>query len=108
MKACARASVRPLLFTYGGWSKIMSQSLSHKLPQNTQMSPCLVQRLDMISHVVLLQPKPETTAEELAACLKRVQALQQVIPVIIAISAGENRSAYHQGFTHGIIIHFIY
>lgn len=71
------------------------------------MSPCLIQRLDMITHVVLLQPKPETTAEELTACLKRVQALQQVIPGIITISVGENRSAYHRGFTHGIIMHFI-
>ena len=71
------------------------------------MSPCLTRQLDMVTHVVLLQPKPETTAEELAAALERVQALQQVIPGIVAISVGQNRSEYHRGFTHGIIMHFV-
>lgn len=61
----------------------------------------------MITHVVLLQPKSETTSEELAAVLDRVKALQQVIPGIIAISVGENRSMYHRGYTHGIIMHFV-
>jgi quinol monooxygenase YgiN len=71
------------------------------------MSPCLTRQLDMVTHVVLLQPKPETTAEELAAALERVQALQQVIPGIVATSVGQNRSVYHRGFTHGIIMHFV-
>ncbi len=61
----------------------------------------------MITHVVLLQPKAEVTREELAAVLSRVQALQQTIPGILAISAGENRSTYHRGYTHGIIMHFV-
>lgn len=61
----------------------------------------------MIAHVVLLQPKSETTAEQLAAILERVLALQQVIPGIVAISVGKNRSMYHHGFTHGIIMRFV-
>lgn len=61
----------------------------------------------MITHVVLLQPKATTGEEELSALLKRVQALQQAIPGIVAISVGKNRSAYHRGFTHGIIMHFV-
>jgi quinol monooxygenase YgiN len=61
----------------------------------------------MIAHVVLLQPKVSTTNEELTAFLESVQALQQVIPGIVAISVGENRSIYHGGFTHGIIMHFV-
>lgn len=61
----------------------------------------------MIAHVVLLQPKPETTEEELAAFLERVRALQQAIPGIISISAGENRSEYNRGFTYGVIMHFV-
>jgi Stress responsive A/B Barrel Domain len=62
---------------------------------------------NMVTHVVLLQPKPETTAEELAAAFEHVRALQQVIPGIVAISVGGNLSAYHGGFTHGIIMHFV-
>jgi hypothetical protein len=61
----------------------------------------------MITHVVLLQPKASTTNEELTAFLERVQALQQVIPGIISVSVGENRSIYHGGFTYGIIMHFV-
>ena len=61
----------------------------------------------MIVHVVLLQPKASTATEELAALLERIQALQQVIPGIVSISAGENRSIYHRGFTYGIIMHFV-
>ncbi len=61
----------------------------------------------MIAHIVLLQPKATTTNEELAAFLGHVLDLQQVIPGIVAISAGENRSMHHRGFTHGIIMHFV-
>ncbi len=61
----------------------------------------------MIAHIVLLQPKPEATGEELAAFLERVRALQQAIPGIISISAGENRSEYNRGFTYGVIMHFV-
>jgi stress responsive alpha/beta barrel protein len=61
----------------------------------------------MIAHVVLLQPKVTTTNEELSAFLERVRVLQQVVPGIVAISVGENRSMHHHGFTHGIIMQFV-
>ncbi len=61
----------------------------------------------MITHVVLIQPKISTTIDELSAFLKRVQGLQEQIPGILSISAGENRSEYHGGFTYGIIMRFI-
>ncbi len=61
----------------------------------------------MIEHVVLLQPKASTTNEELTALLKRIKALQQVIPGILSISVGENHSIYHGGFTYGVIMHFV-
>jgi Stress responsive A/B Barrel Domain len=61
----------------------------------------------MITHVVLLQPKSETTDEELTTLLERVRALQEVIPGIVAISVGKNHSLYHHGFTHGIIMRFV-
>jgi len=63
--------------------------------------------LEVITHVVLLQPKVSTTDQELTAFLEHVQALQQVIPGIVAISVGENRSDYRGGFTHGIIMRFV-
>ena len=61
----------------------------------------------MITHVVLIQPKVSTTNEQLTAFLQHVLTLQQVIPGIVAISVGRNRSIYHGGFTHGIIMHFV-
>jgi hypothetical protein len=61
----------------------------------------------MIAHVVLLQPKSETSDDEMAPILDHVRALQQDIPGIVAISTGKNLSAYHGGFTYGVIMHFV-
>ena len=61
----------------------------------------------MIAHVVLLEPRPETSDEELAAVLERVRALREVIPSIVAIAAGRNLSASHGGFTYGVLMHFV-
>jgi quinol monooxygenase YgiN len=61
----------------------------------------------MITHVVLLQPKASSTDEEITEVLRQVEALRQVIPGLTAIAVGKNRSTYHRGYTHGIIMHFI-
>ena len=61
----------------------------------------------MITHVVLIKPKHSTTNEELSAFLEHVQALQEKIPGILSMSVGENRSDFHGGFTHGIIMRFV-
>lgn len=61
----------------------------------------------MITHVVLIQPKVSTTIEELSAFFEHVQALQEKIPGILSMSVGENRSEFHGGFTHGIIMRFV-
>ena len=61
----------------------------------------------MITHVVLIQPKDSTSNEELTVFLEHVQALQEKIPGILSISVGENRSNFHGGFTHGIIMRFV-
>ena len=61
----------------------------------------------MITHVVLIQPKVSTTNEQLTAFLQHVLTLQQVIPGILTISVGENRSEFQGGFTHGIIMRFV-
>ena len=61
----------------------------------------------MITHVVLLQPKDSTAIEELTNFLEHVQALQELIPGILSLTVGENRSEFNGGFTHGIITRFV-
>ena len=60
----------------------------------------------IMTQIILLQPKMETSDEVLASLFKGIHTLQQHIPCIIAVSTGENQSTRHRGFTHGIIIHF--
>ncbi len=61
----------------------------------------------MITHVVLLQPKAGTSEQDIAAFLVHARALQEIIPGILAISAGKNQSSYHSGYTYGIIMRFV-
>ena len=61
----------------------------------------------MITHVVLLQPKATTTEEQLSTFFDQVRDLQRLIPGIISISTGKNRSPYDSAYTHGIIMRFI-
>ena len=60
----------------------------------------------MMTHVVLLKPKAATTDEELAVLFDAIRALQKVIPGLLAVSVGANRSDYHRGYTYGVIMHF--
>ena len=60
----------------------------------------------MLTHIVLLEPKMETSIEEVKSALEHVQALQEVIPGIINVQVGENRSTNHQGYTYGFVMHF--
>jgi acyl carrier protein len=59
------------------------------------------------TQVILLQPKATTTDEALASLFKGVQSLHKRIPHLLAVSAGENQSTRHRGFTHGILLHFV-
>jgi stress responsive alpha/beta barrel protein len=63
--------------------------------------------LNMITHIVLLQPKAGVSDDEITALLRRVEALRESVPGIVSISTGKNKSAYHQGYTYGIIMRFI-
>lgn len=63
--------------------------------------------MKMITHIVLLQPRAGVSDDEMAALLQHVEALRESVPGIVLISTGKNRSAYHQGYTYGIIMHFI-
>jgi Stress responsive A/B Barrel Domain len=61
----------------------------------------------MITHVVLLKPKPEMTPDEMQRVLAQVQTLQHSIPGIVNVQVGENLSANPQGYTYGFIMHFV-
>ena len=61
----------------------------------------------MLTHVVLLQPRPETTEEQIKTALDHVKALQEAVSGIIDVQAGRNLSDYNQGYTHGFIMQFI-
>ena len=61
----------------------------------------------MLTHVVLLQPKPETTKEQITTALDHVKALQPAISGILDIQAGRNMSSSYQGYTYGFVIRFV-
>lgn len=61
----------------------------------------------MIIHAVFLLPKPETTIEEMLAAMDHARALQQKIPGIVDIQAGENTNVNNQGYTYGLIMRFV-
>jgi hypothetical protein len=61
----------------------------------------------VIAHVVLFKPKAETTPQEIEQVLKQVRKLQQSIPGIVDVQAGENISEKHQGYTYGFIMRFV-
>ncbi|MBE3558521.1 MAG: Dabb family protein [Ktedonobacteraceae bacterium] len=61
----------------------------------------------MIIHVLLLEPKPETTREEMLAVLERVKALKEKIPGIVSLQAGENLNQFHQGYRYGFLMTFV-
>jgi hypothetical protein len=61
-----------------------------------------------IFHTVLLERKPETTAEEVEAAMAFVRALPQKIEGITNVVAGANlhTSPKNHGYTHGFILVF--
>lgn len=60
----------------------------------------------MIIHIVLLQPKPETTPEQMEAVLEQVKDLKDKIPGLLEVQAGANRHNVHQDYTYGFVMHF--
>ncbi len=60
----------------------------------------------IVTQVILLRPKAETTDQALSTFFKAVHNAQPHIPCLVTVSTGENRSDAHRGFTHGIFLHF--
>ena len=61
----------------------------------------------MITHIVLIQPKPEITEDEITTALEHVQALKQAIPGMVDVQTGKNLSSSNQGYTHGFVMRFV-
>jgi heme-degrading monooxygenase HmoA len=59
-----------------------------------------------LTHILLLQPKSDTTDEAIEAAIAKVEALQQVIPGILSFESGKNLNPDNQGFTYAFVMHF--
>ena len=62
----------------------------------------------MLTHVVLLQPKPETTPEDIHAALKGIEDLRQHIPEILDLQIGPSLSIANKqgGYSYGFVMRF--
>jgi hypothetical protein len=62
----------------------------------------------MLTHVVLLQPRPEATPQEILTALKGIEDLRQYIPEILDLQIGPTLSAQdkQRGYAYGFVMHF--
>jgi stress responsive alpha/beta barrel protein len=61
----------------------------------------------IVSHVVVLKPKPGTTIEEIQTVLEQVKELQPIISGLLEVRAGRNlANPDSHGHTHGFIMRF--
>lgn len=62
----------------------------------------------MLTHVVLLQPKPEATPEDIHTALKGIEDLRQHIPEILDLQIGPSLSSENKqrGYSYGFVMHF--
>lgn len=61
----------------------------------------------MVTHVVLLQPKPDTTTEQISLAFTHVRTLMDQIPGILSVAVGTNLSSFNKGYSHGFIMQFV-
>ncbi|GLV58737.1 hypothetical protein KDH_55670 [Dictyobacter sp. S3.2.2.5] len=59
----------------------------------------------MITHVVLVQPKAETSNEQLQTMFEQIKALKQLIPGIQDVQVGKNLGQHTQGYSYGMVMH---
>ena len=60
----------------------------------------------MITHVVLVQPKENTTSAQMETLVEQACALKELIPAIQSIQVGKNVGRLTQGYTYGLIAQF--
>ena len=62
----------------------------------------------MLTHVVLLQPKPEATPEDIHRALKGIENLRQHIPESLDLQMGPSLSTQEKqrGYVYGFVMHF--
>ncbi len=60
----------------------------------------------MLTHIVLLQPRPDTSLDQIQTVLEQVKELQQIIPGVLDVQVGKNQSEQQQGYSYGMIIRF--
>lgn len=60
----------------------------------------------MIEHIVLFKWQPTAVPESVTAAMSALAAMPGQIPVIMALSYGENFCDRAQGFTHGLVVRF--
>jgi stress responsive alpha/beta barrel protein len=63
----------------------------------------------MIRHILLLQPRPESTSQAIEACREAITSLVGRIPGLLNCHWGENLAApeRREGFTHGFTMDFV-
>lgn len=60
----------------------------------------------MIEHIVLFKWQSTAAPESVTAAMNSLAAMPGQIPMIIALSCGENFCDRAQGFTHGLVVRF--
>ncbi|MGB0560698.1 MAG: Dabb family protein [Spirulinaceae cyanobacterium] len=58
----------------------------------------------MIEHIVLFKWQPTAPPTAIAAAMTALGRMPGQMPVIVALSCGENFSDRAQGFTHGLVV----
>ncbi len=60
----------------------------------------------MVTHIVLIKPKADTTAEQIQTILEQAKDLQQIIPGIVDAKVGKNQAGHQEGYSYGLIMQF--
>jgi hypothetical protein len=60
----------------------------------------------MITHIVLLQIKPDIAPERITQALHRIQQLEASVPGLLHVQANKNLSTLHKGYEYGYIMQF--
>lgn len=74
--------------------------------RKTDQSTQHIKQRTLMTRMLLFQPRPTATDDDLEALFKAAHGMQSHIPCLVAVTTGENQSHQHKGWTHGIVLHF--